>query len=65
MRPIRQCIREPSLSHLQQYHEADSLLLEPGTVDKLPFGYQLIQMYLNACDVVRTVELQKVLMAKL
>jgi hypothetical protein len=53
MRPIRQCVREPSLGHLQQYHEADPLLLELSTKDKLPFGYQLVQMYLNSCGVMR------------
>lgn len=65
MRSICQCIHEPSLSHLQKHHEADPLLLEPGTADELPFVHQLVQMYLNACDVVWSVDLQKVLMAKL
>jgi hypothetical protein len=57
MSPIRQCIREPSLGHLQQYHEADPLLLEPGTAEIFPLSYQLFQMHLDACDVIRSVDL--------
>lgn len=65
MRSICQCIREPSLGHLKKHHEAYPLLLEPVTADELPFVHQVVQVYLDACHMVWSVDLQKVLMAKL